>query len=159
MSKIKVKKGSWGADIEELGRVEIRFKRPSTSERFRMAPVVGRAADEVARYWTTYEDIRQASDAALAAGDAEGQLVQLRRLQSELAGIFVAQTWDDVADVLADYCEQLTIDGEQADEDEVRELIGHLSATDAHLALQRLYKAQDGLSEAEGKRSASTSAT
>jgi hypothetical protein len=158
--KHKIKKGSWGADVEGLGRVELRFERPRTAERFRMAPVVGRAAEQVYRYWALYDEIKAASDAAAEAGDEAAQIAALERMR-ELSEVLDADTFEAVAQLLVTYCEAATLDGEEADQEQEEhvELIHCLPATDLHLALQRLYKAEDGLTVAEGKPSASTSDT
>lgn len=159
MGKIKIKKGSWGADVEDLGRVEIRFRRPTTAQRFGMAPLVGRAATEVAKHWMTYDEIKVAANAAADVGDEAGHLVALQRL-AELPQIWQPQTWEDVAELLAEYCEQLTIDGDQIeDAEEIAEALRYLPGYDAENALQRLYKATDGLSAEEGKPSEPTSDT
>lgn len=159
MGKIKIKRGSWGAEVEDIGRVEIHFRRPTTAQRFGMAPLVGRAATEVAKHWMTYDEIKVAANAAADAGDEVAHLAALQRL-AELPQIWQPQTWEDVAELLAEYCEQLTVEGQQIeDAEDIAEVMRHLPGYDAEGALQRLYKATDGLSVAEGKPSEPTSDT
>lgn len=157
MGKIKkYKGGSFGVAVDDVGQVEMRFQRLTTSQRVGLAALMGRAAEEVTRHWLTFAQIDAAETQAQDEQQREAALLRIH----ELHEIFQPATWEQVADVLIEYCTELRVDGELVeDEEEIDEILRLLPAYDAEAALKRLYKAQDALSEAEGKRSESTSTT